>query len=445
MSNQSNKSLFEKMFKLSEHKTNIKTEVIAGITIFVTMAYILAVNPIVLEPSGMDKGAVFTATVIASVISTLLMGFIANLPFGLSAGMGLNAFFSSTVVLQMGHSWQFALTAVFIEGIIFIILSLFKVREYIVNGMPLVIKNAVACGIGIFIAFIGLKSAGIVKADPANIIALGDVTSPSAIICIVGMLIILGLTIAKVRGAMLIGIVVATLIGIPLHVTQLPNGIVSMPPSIAPTAFAFTQFSMSEILSLDMFVVVFTFLFIDMFDTIGTLIGTASKANMLDKDGNLPNAGKALLADAVGTTVGAMLGTSTVTTFVESSAGIAEGGRTGLTAVTTAIMFFISLFFAPLFMIIPGAATASALIVVGLFMIGGISKINFEDYTEGFPAFLTIIMMTLTGSIGDGLMIGIIFYVAAKIIARRFKEVSPFILVLAIIFIIKYITPVIFG
>ncbi len=441
--NRSKNSFLEKFFHLSKHKTNVKTEVIAGITTFVTMAYILAVNPIILGEAGMDKGAVFTATVLSSVIATLIMGLLANLPFALSAGMGLNAFFSSTVVLQMGYSWQFALAAVFIEGLIFIILSLFKIREYIVNGMPMVIKKAVACGIGIFIAFIGLKSAGIVKADPANIIALGDVTSPTAIVCVIGILLILALTIAKVKGAMLIGILVATIIGIPLHVTMIPEQIVSLPPSIESTAFAFTKFDVGQLFSIDMFIVVFTFLFIDMFDTIGTLIGTAAKANMLDENGNLPNAGKALLADAIGTTVGAILGTSTVTTFVESSAGIAEGGKTGLTAVTTAFMFLISLFFAPLFMIIPAAATSAALIVVGLFMIDGIVKINFEDYSEGFPAFLTIIMMTLTGSIGDGLMIGIIFYTLTKFVAKRFKEVSPFILVLSCIFIFKYIAHII--
>lgn len=437
--NTSFNSKLDKIFKLKEHNTTVKTEVIAGITTFVTMAYILAVNPDTLAISGMDKGAVFTATALASVIATLLMGFYANLPFGLSAGMGINVFFSITVVKHMGHTWQFALAAVFIEGIIFILLSIFKVREYIVNGMPTVIKSSVACGIGIFIAFIGLKSAGLVKANSETIVELGNLTSPTSIVCLVGIFVILGLTIAKVKGAILIGIISATVVAVLLNVTSLPSAIVSLPPSVESTAFAFTQFSMKELFSLDMLIVVFTFLFVDMFDTIGTLIGTATKADMLDKDGNLPNAGKALFADAVGTTVGAMLGTSTVTTFVESSAGIAEGGRTGLTAITTGVLFIVSLFFAPLFLMIPGAATSSALIVVGLFMFGSVAKIDFNDFTEGFPAFITVIMMPFTGSIGDGLMLGIISYVLCKLVGRRYKEVSIFMYILAIIFTIKFI------
>lgn len=433
-------SFAERFFKLKDHHTTVKTEIIAGVTTFVTMAYIFAVNPGILADAGMDKGAVFTATALASIIATLLMGLYANLPFALSAGMGLNAFFAYTVVLAMGHTWQFALTAVFLEGIIFILLSLFKVREMIVDGMPTVIKNAVSAGIGIFIAFIGLKSAGIIVGDEGNVVKLGNLTTGHALVCLVGIVLILGLSIMKVKGAILIGIVAATLVGIPAGVTHL-DGLVAMPPSIAPTAMAFTNFSMKEIFSMDMLVVVFTFLFIDMFDTIGTLIGTATKANMLDENGKLPKAGRALLSDAIGTTVGAMLGTSTVTTFVESSAGIAEGGRTGLTAVTTAILMVLALFFSPFFLVIPGSATAAALIVVGLFMISSVNKIDFNDYSDGFPAFVTIIIMPLAGSIGDGLMLGIIFYVIAKLVARKFNEISVFMYVLAIIFVLKYTAP----
>ncbi|MDO5695335.1 MAG: NCS2 family permease [Eubacteriales bacterium] len=434
----------DRYFKITATGSTVRTEVVAGITTFVTMAYIFAVNPSILAESGMDSGAVFTATVVASVVATLIMGLYANLPFGLSAGMGLNAFFSFTVVKAMGHTWQFALTAVLIEGIIFIFLSVFKIREMIVNGIPTVLKHAVSAGIGIFIAFIGLKSTGIIVSDPDNLVRMGRMTTGPVFVCVVGIIVIAGLSIARIRGAILIGIVVATVVGIPFGVTHL-NGLVSLPPSMAPTALAFRDFGLREIFSMDMLVVVFTFLFIDLFDTIGTLIGTAAKADMLDERGRLPNAGRALLADAVGTTVGAMMGTSTVTTFVESSAGIAEGGRTGLSAVVTAAFMALSLFFAPFFLLIPPSATAAALIVVGLFMMGSIAAIDFTDYAEGLPAFVTIIIMPLSGSIGDGLMCGIIAYVITNILARRTKEVSVFMIVLAVIFIAKYMMPLFTG
>ncbi len=429
---------FEKRFKLSENNTDVKTEVMAGITTFVSMAYILAINPIILSEAGMDAGAVFTATVIASVIATLIMAFYANYPFVLSAGMGLNAFFAYYVVIQMGHTWQFALTAVFIEGIIFILMSFINVREAIVNAIPLTLKNAVSAGIGLFIAFIGFQASKIVVADEATIVKMGSFGSPEAIVCLIGLLAIIILQMRRVKGALLIGIIVATIAGIPLGLTKLEHA-VSLPPSIAPTFMAFRHVGIDNILTLDMFSVVITFLFVDLFDTIGTLVGAASKANMLDEKGRLPNVKQALFADAVGTTAGAMLGTSTVTTFVESAAGISEGGRTGLTSFTSAVMFALALFLAPIFTAIPAAATAPALIVVGLFMAENLMKIDFTDFTEGFPAFLAVIFMPLTYSIGNGLMVGIISYAACKLLSGRRKEASVVIYILAVLFILKLI------
>lgn len=434
----SSSSFFEKRFRLSENGTNVKTEVMAGITTFVSMAYILAINPTILSDAGMDAGAVFTATVLASVLATLVMAFYANYPFVLSAGMGLNAFFAYYVVIQKGHSWEFALTAVFIEGIIFLLLTFVNVREAIVNAIPITLKNAVSAGIGMYIAFIGFQAAKIVISDDATLIKLGSFTSAEAIVCVIGLLVIVLLQARKIQGSLLIGIAIATIAGIPLGLTEV-KGFFSLPPSIAPTFMAFRNVGFENILTMDMFVVVITFLFVDLFDTIGTLIGAASKADMLDEEGKLPNVKQALFADALGTTVGAMLGTSTVTTFVESAAGVAEGGRTGLTSLTSAVLFAIALFFAPVFTAIPAAATAPALIVVGLFMAENIMKVDFTDITEGFPAFLTIIMMPLTYSIGDGLMIGIISYAACKILSGRYKESSKVMYILAIMFLAKLI------
>lgn len=429
----------ERRFRLKENGTTVTTEITAGATTFITMAYILAVNPLILSEAGMDKGAVFTATAVASIVATLCMAFFANYPFVLSAGMGLNAFFTYSVVLGMGHSWEFALTAVFIEGIIFILLSFINVREAIVNSIPENLKYAVSVGIGLFIAFVGFQASTLVVADEATLVTLGSVKSPEAIVTIVGLIVSIFFLVKGVQGALLIGVLVATVVAIPLGVTQLPTSIFELPPSVAPTAFAFTKVGIDEIFSFDMFMVVITFLFVDMFDTIAMLIGTATKADMLDDDGKLPNLKPALMADAIGTTLGACLGTSTVTTFAESASGVAAGGRTGLTSLTSAVLFGLALFFAPLFTAIPAAATAPALIIVGLFMIGSVVNIDFEDFTEGFPAFLAIIVMPLTYSIGDGLMFGIIAYAVTKLLSKRANEVSPVVYILAILFTLRLI------
>lgn len=426
----------ERTFKLNEHKTSVKTEILAGITTFMTMGYILAVNPGMLSEAGMDWGGVFTATALASALATLIMAFAANYPFVLAPGMGLNAFFAYTVVLSMGYSWQTALTAVFIEGIIFILMSFVNVREAIVNSLPMSLKNAVSAGIGLFIAFIGLANAGIVQQGAGTPLALGDLTSPAALVAIIGLIITGVLLYKNVTGAILIGIVASTIIGIPFGVTPLPEKLISMPPSLSEVAF---KLEFSQIFSLEMLAVVFAFLFVDVFDTIGTLVGVASKADMLDKDGKLPRVKQALFADAVGTTAGALLGTSTVTTYVESASGVAQGGRTGLTALTSAVLFLLALFLAPLFGIIPGAATAPALIIVGLFMISSVLKIDFEDFTEAIPAFLTIIMMPLAYSIAEGICFGVISYAVLKLLGGKGKDASPVIYILAVLFILKYI------
>ena len=430
----------EKQFNLKEAGTDPKTEILAGLTTFMTMGYILAVNPLMLGDTGMDSGAVFTATALTAFIACAVMAFLANYPFGLAPGMGLNAFFAYTVVLGMGKSWQFALTAVFIEGIVFLVLSLFKVREAIFNAIPMNLKKAVSVGIGLFIALIGFENAGIVSSEGGTILNLGDLSSAGPLLAIIGI-IITGFMLARnIKGALFFGILITTLIGIPLGITPMPEGsflgVFSAPPSLAPT---FLQFEWAEIFTFDMLIVVFTFLFVDIFDTVGTLIGVSSKADMLDEDGNLPRVGKALLADAVGTTAGAMLGTSTVTTFVESASGVAEGGRTGLTALTTGIMFGLALILAPLFLIIPGQATAPALILVGLFMMGPIKEIDLEDYTEAIPAFLTIVMMPFAYSIAEGIVFGMVSYVILKVVAGKAKEVTPIMYILAVLFIAKNI------
>jgi len=429
----------EKFFMLKENNTNVKTEILAGITTFITMAYILAVNPGMLSATGMDPGGVFTATTVSAIVATLIMALYAKYPFALASGMGLNAFFAFTIVLgPMGKSWQFALTAVLIEGLIFILLSVLKAREAIFDSIPLNLKHAVSVGIGLFIAFIGLSGAGIVRTGEGTIVALGELTSGPAAVAIIGIIITGYLLSRKVSGAILIGIIATTVIGIPMGVTVIPEGfsIVSLPPSVADVAFKFVGFE--EIFSLEMLVVVFTFLFVDIFDTVGTLAGVSSKAGMLDENGRLPRVGKALMADAVGTIVGACLGTSTVTTYVESAAGVAEGGRTGLTSLATAGMFAIALFFAPLFTMIPAAATAPALVIVGLFMMTPITKINFIDFTEAIPAFLTIVMMPFAYSIADGIVFGMVSYVILKLLTGRTKEVSKVMWVLALLFVLKF-------
>ena len=430
----------ESFFRLKEHNTTVKTEVLAGITTFMTMAYILAVNPGMLSATGMDAGGVFTATVVSSMIATLIMALYAKYPFALAPGMGLNAFFAFTVVLgPMGKSWQFALTAVLIEGIIFILLSFVKAREAIFDSIPTNLKHAVSVGIGLFIAIIGLSGAGIVVPGNGTVLALGDLTSGSVAVALFGILVT-GILLAKnVSGAILIGIIASTLIGIPLGVTMIPEGfsILSLPPSLSNVAFKFV--GMEEILSMEMVVVVFTFLFVDIFDTVGTLAGVSSKAGFLDKDGKLPRVGKALMADAIGTVAGACLGTSTVTTYVESAAGVAGGGRTGLTSLATAGMFALALFFAPLFTMIPAAATGPALVIVGLFMMSPIKKINFEDFTDAIPAFLTIVMMPFAYSIADGIVFGMVSYVILKALTGRTKEISKVMWLLAVLFVLKFV------
>ncbi|MEW8973369.1 MAG: NCS2 family permease [Tissierellaceae bacterium] len=431
----------ESFFKLKENGTDVKTEIVAGLTTFMTMAYILVVNPDILSKTGMEYGGVFTATALSAAFATLIMALYAKYPFALAPGMGLNAFFAFSVVLgEMGKSWQFALTAVLIEGIIFVLLSFVNAREAVFNSIPVSLKNAVSVGIGLFISFIGLSGAGIIKAGDGTLLALGDLTEGAPIVAILGILFTGYLLAKNVKGALLLGIVFSTIIGIPLGVTQLPENftsIVSLPPSLKGVAFQFV--SMKEIFSFEMLVSVFTFLFVDIFDTVGTLAGVASKADMLDEEGKLPKVGKALMADAVGTIAGACMGTSTVTTFVESASGVAEGGRTGLTSLTTAIMFALSLFFAPLFLIVPSAATSSTLVIVGLFMMSPIVKIDFNDYTEAIPAFLTIVMMPFAYSIAEGIVFGMISYTILKTIAGRAKEVSITMWVLSILFVLRII------
>uniref|UniRef100_UPI001FAF541B NCS2 family permease n=1 Tax=Anaerococcus sp. AGMB09787 TaxID=2922869 RepID=UPI001FAF541B len=389
--------------------------------------------------AGMDYGAVFTSTIIASVVAMLFMAFYANLPFALSAGMGLNAFFTYTVVMQMGKTWQFALTAVFFEGIIFLVLSFLGVREAIFNSIPINLKKAVSVGIGLFIAEIGLLNTGIINPGDVSL-ELGTITNANGFVFFIALIIMVVLTAKNVKGALLWGILISTLISLILGVTSLPtSNIVSLPPSIKPVAF---KLDFSNVFSLEMFSVLFSFLFVDIFDTLGTLTGVATKANMLDEDGNLPNASKALFSDAVGTTIGALLGTSTVTTFVESSSGVAEGGRTGLTTLVTAILFVVAAFFFPVFSIIPAPATSAALVTVGLFMITTVVEIDFTDISEAFPAFMTILMMPLTYSIAEGISFGMISYALIKLFTGKGKEVSPLVYILALVFIVRYLLPI---
>lgn len=428
--------MLTKLFGFDPSQSTIRKEIIAGITTFLTMSYILAVNPSMFGLlEGMPIGSVFTATALASIVGCLAMALIGKLPFGLAPGMGLNAFFVYSVCLGMGYSWQFALTAVFIEGIIFIILTLTNVREAIVNAIPMSLRNAIGAGIGLFIAFIGLESAGLVVSDEATLVTLGEITSGPALLAFIG-LIITGFLFAKnVPGSILIGILITMLIGIPMGVTEY-QGILSRPESITPI---FCQFDFENIFSLDMVVIVFTFFFIDMFDTVGTLVGVCTKANMINKDGKIHRLNQAFMADAIATTVGACIGTSTTTTYVESAAGVTQGGRSGLTAFVVGICFAISLFFSPLFLSIPAAATAPALIIVGLLMLEPVTRIPFDDFSESIPAFVCLIMMPLTYSISNGILLGMITYVLMNLITGHKKKVSPVMIILAILFILKFI------
>ena len=431
-------ALLEKLFGFDHQKHKIKTEVMAGVTTFLTMAYILAVNPSIftnLAGMGMDTNAVFTSTALAAVIGTMIMAIYAKKPFGLAPGMGLNAFFVFTVCLTMGYSWQFALTAILIEGIIFVLLTLTKVRTLIVDAIPASIKRAIGAGIGLFIAFIGLKNAGIIVDNAATFVSIGDMTHGTALLGIIGIIITSVLVIKNVPGALLIGILATALLGIPMGITSF-TGIVDTPPSISSL---FCQFEFHNILSFDMLVVVFTFLFVDMFDTMGTLVGVCTKAGMMRPDGRISGLNKAFMADAIATISGACIGASTTTTYVESASGVALGGRTGLTAFSTAVCFIIALFFAPIFLSIPAAATTPVLLIVGLFMMSPIKDINLNDYAESIPAFITIIMMPLAYSISDGILCGVISYVAINTLCGNWKKLNPTLCVLAVLFVMKYI------
>jgi len=429
----------EKLFKLKEHGTTFQREIFAGLTTFLTMAYILAVNPGMLGSigDGMTPQAVFTATVIASAIATIMMAFTANLPVALAPGMGLNAFFTFTVVFGMGYSWQLALTAVFLEGVLFIILSLFNVREAIIKAIPSNLKKAVAVGIGLFIALIGFSNAGIVVGGGGTVIAFGDISSSKPLLALIGLIIIAVLYVLKVPGAILIGILITTVIGIPLGVTTISENWSPFSLPAAPLFFQF-DFSPATIFTFKFFIVFFSFLFVDIFDTIGTLVGVTTQAGLIGRDGSIPKVKQALLSDAVGTVAGAALGTSTVTSYVESAAGVSAGGRTGLTSLTTGVLFLIALFLSPLFLLIPGAATAPALIFVGFLMMQPVVNIDFTDPTEGIPAFLTIVIMPFAYSIAEGIVYGILAYVILKLVTRKHKDISVITWILFVVFIIRF-------
>ena len=428
--------MLNKLFGFNRKQHSIRTEVIAGITTFLTMSYILAVNPAIFSELGtMPVGAVFTTTVLASIVGCVVMAIWGKLPFGLAPGMGLNAFFVYTVCLGMGYSWQFALTAIFIEGLLFILLTITNIRDAIVNAIPSNLHNAICAGIGLFIAFIGLQNGGVIINNDATLVTLGDITQGSALLSLIG-LVITGVLYAKnVRGAMLIGILATTLIGIPMGVTEF-KGIVSAPDSIKPI---FCQFEWDSVFTFDMLVVVFTFLFIDMFDTMGTLIGVCVKANLVDKNGNIYRLKEAFMADAIATTVGAILGTSTTTTYSESATGVAQGGRTGLTAFVVACCFAVTLFLSPLFLSIPAAATAPVLVLVGLLMLEPIKNIELDNYTESIPAFICIIMMPLSYSISNGILLGMISYTLINLLCGKKNKITVTMYILTILFILKYI------
>ena len=431
-------SFIQKAFGMDPAKHSIRTEIIAGITTFLTMAYILAVNPSIfgaLATQGMPTDAVFTATALAAIVGCLVMSIYAKKPFGLAPGMGLNAFFVFTVCLGMGHSWQMALTAIFLEGILFILLTITNVRKLIVDAIPMNLKRAIGAGIGLYIAFIGLKSAGIIVSSDSTSVTLGPLSDSTSLLAIIGLLLTSVLVILKVRGGMLLGILVTTIIGIPMGVTHF-NGLLSTPPSISSI---FCQFEWSQIFSWDMVAIVFTFLFIDMFDTIGTVVGVSVKSGMVDEKGNVDGINKVLMADAVATVAGAMFGTSTTTTYIESASGVSEGGRTGLTSFTIAVCFAIALLFSPLFLAIPGAATGPVLFIVGVMMAAPVKEIDWEDYSEAIPAFVTMLLMPLAYSISDGIMLGMISYVVINALTGKFKKVSVTMWILAVLFVLRYV------
>ncbi|MBR3883583.1 MAG: NCS2 family permease [Bacteroidaceae bacterium] len=426
--------MLKKVFGYDPRETNTRTEIMAGVTTFLTMAYILAVNPNILGETGMDKGALFTTTVVMSALATIFMGVYAKLPLALAPGMGLNAFFAYTVCMVMGYSWQFALTAVFLEGLVFILLTVTNLREKIVYVLPNTLKNSISAGIGLYIAFIGLKSAGIIVNNDATLVALGSLTSGSALLGVIGIVITSVLLVKNIKGALLFGILVTTIIGIPLGVTKF-DGVFSIPPSIEPI---FCKFEWSHIFTKDMLVIVFTFLFVDLFDCIGTVIGVTTRAGMV-KDGKIPRLKEVFMVDSVATTAGAVMGTSTVAVYVESAAGVNEGGRSGLTAFVTGCCFLVALFFAPLFLAIPAAATAPVLVLVGLMMMSSVLKVNFNDYSEAIPAFVCMIFMPLSYSISDGIVLGHLSYILINMLSGNFKKVKIGMYILGAFFLMKFI------
>jgi len=426
--------MLEKLFQLKAHNTNVRTEILAGVTTFLTMAYILFVNPAILGETGMDKGAIFVATCLAAAIGSALMGLIANYPIALAPGMGLNAFFTYTVVLHMGHTWQVALGAVFISATLFFLLSIFRIREWIVNSIPLPLRSAIAAGIGLFLALIALKEAGLVVDNPATLVGLGDLHSPGPLLAVLGFFLIVALEARRVTGAVMIGILVVTAIAIGLGVTPF-GGIVSMPPSLAPT---FLELDIMGALDVGMISVIFAFLFVDLFDNTGTLIGVAKRASLMSKDGHLPKMGRALIADSAAAMGGSLLGTSTTTSYIESASGVAAGGRTGLTAIVVAGLFLLALFFAPLAGTVPAFATAPALLFVAVLMTSGLAEIDWDDITVAAPVVITALAMPLTFSIANGIAFGFIAWVVIKALAGRFKELNPALVVLAAIFIAKF-------
>jgi len=425
--------MLEKLFQLNAHNTSVRTEILAGVTTFLAMAYILFVNPSILGDTGMDKGAVFVATCLAAAIGSAVMGLIANYPIALAPGMGLNAFFTYTVVLHMGHTWQVALGAVFISAVMFFILSIFKIREWIINSIPLPLRSAIAAGIGLFLALIALKNASIVVADPATFVGLGDLAKPAPILATLGFFLIVALEALRVKGAVLIGILVVTVVSIVFHFSPF-GGVMSMPPSLAPT---FLQLDIRGALDIGLFSVIFSFLFVDLFDNSGTLIGVAKRAGLMGKDGYMPKMGRALIADSTAAMAGSLLGTSTTTSYIESAAGVSAGGRTGLTAVVVGILFLLALFFAPLAGSVPAYATAPALMFVAVLMMSGLAEIEWDDITVAAPVVITALAMPFTFSIANGIALGFISWTAIKLLSGRARELNPALVILSILFVIK--------
>ena len=427
--------MLKKLFGFNPKETTVRTEIMAGITTFLTMAYILAVNPSILGETGMDKGALFTTTVLMAALPTIFMGLYAKLPLALAPGMGLNAFFAYTVCLVVGYSWQFALTAVFLEGLVFLLLTVTNLREKIVDVIPNSLKNAISAGIGLYIAFIGLQGAGIIVNNDATLVSLGDLTTGSALLGAIGIIITSILLVKNVKGALLFGILLTTLIGIPLGVSKI-SGVFSIPPSIEPI---FLKFDWEHIFTKDMVIIVFTFLFVDLFDCIGTVIGVANRANMIKEDGKIPRLKEIFMVDSISTVAGAVMGTSTVAVYVECATGVNEGGRSGLTAFVTGACFLLALLFAPLFLAIPAAATTPVLVLVGLMMMSSVLRIDFNNYAEAIPAFICVLLMPLSYSISEGIVLGHLSYIFINLLSGNFKKMTVGMYVLALFFLIKFL------